>query len=188
MLIPLLYGSVSSSCFNGSGVVLTTTNVVPCAGENLTYDLLVQIPFELKPNAPDREPCVQPPCTLNLNDAVLTVVETTGRGMSMRVYPVIDQIHLLNSCSDRITTELFGGTSDYATYPCFPAITHIDGSWVSATSPARPGEVVTAYAFGLGTPDSPIKTRIRYAVEWTARRPAVHAFLHRSAAAVFQSS
>ncbi len=158
ILLPLLHGDGSSSCNNGALVVLGTDNAIPCAAEDATYDLLVQIPFELKPNNPAREPCFFPPCTLNLNDAVLTVKEKAGPGRSLRIFPVVDQAHVLNSCNDRITTELFGGTSDYATYPCFPGIAHGDGSWVSPNSPAKPGEVLVAYAFGLGTPDAPIET------------------------------
>jgi uncharacterized protein (TIGR03437 family) len=70
----------------------------------------------------------------------------------------IDQVHLLNSCTDNIGTVLLGGISVYATYPCIPAITHLDGSWVAPEKPARPGEVLVAYAFGLGAPAAPFQT------------------------------
>ncbi len=156
--VPLLRGADLSSCYSGPAVVIGTNNALTCGAEDFSYDLIVQIPFELKPNNPSPAPCSLPPCTLSLNDAVLTLIEKTGPGRTLRIYPVVDQVHVLDSCRDRVTTELFGGTSDYATYACFPAITHADGSWVSPTSPAKSGEALVAYAFGLGNPDTPIKT------------------------------
>ncbi|SRR5579883_1901978 len=42
-------------------------------------------------------------------------------------------------------------------YPSPAVVTHGDGTLVSSTSPAAPGETVVAYAFGLGT-DSGVTT------------------------------
>jgi uncharacterized protein (TIGR03437 family) len=91
-------------------------------------------------------------CATSVNDAVLTVNEAAGPGLSVRVLPVVDQIHILNSCTDNIGTVGIQGTSVYASYACLPAITHGDNSWVTAANPAKPGEELVAYAFGLGAP------------------------------------
>jgi uncharacterized protein (TIGR03437 family) len=122
---------------------------IPC-GADSSYDLWLQIPFDLVPNAPGSDQC--PPLSCNLNDAVLTINEVSGQGLSVRVLPVSDQVHILSSCTDNIGTVGIEGTSVYASYACLPAITHGDNSWVTAANPAKPGEELIAYAFGLGSP------------------------------------
>ena len=99
-----------------------------------------------------------PPLGCNFNDAVLVVSELSGTGKSLRVLPVVDQIHLLNSCSDNIGLVGLEGVSVYASYACVPAITHSDGSWVTTVRPAKPGEELVAYAFGLGSPTTHFDT------------------------------
>jgi uncharacterized protein (TIGR03437 family) len=46
----------------------------------------------------------------------------------------------------RVLDKCFGNSAN----SCTPAVTHGDGSLVSAASPGRPGEVVVVYAIGLG--------------------------------------
>jgi uncharacterized protein (TIGR03437 family) len=139
--------SFSPNLFGGSAVT-------PCTADS-SYDLWVQIPFDLVPNGPgaDEGPCVATAvCGASVDDAVLTVGELAGQGMSVRVLPVVDQVHILNSCADNIGTVGIQGTSVFASYACLPAITHGDNSWVTAANPAKPGEELVAYAFGLGAP------------------------------------
>jgi hypothetical protein len=126
---------------------------IPCAADN-SYDLWVQIPFDLVPNGPgvDEASCAATVCGASVNDAVLTINETSGTGFGVRILPVVDQVHILNSCTDNIGTVGIQGTSVYASYACLPAITHGDNSWVTAANPAKPGEELVAYAFGLGAP------------------------------------
>jgi uncharacterized protein (TIGR03437 family) len=140
--------SYSTSLFGGSAVI-------PCGADN-SYDLWVQIPYDLLPNGPgaDEVLCQTSVCAGSVSDAVLTVNELAGSGMSVRVLPVVDQVHILNSCTDNIGTVGIQGTSVFASYSCLPAITHSDNSWVTAANPARPGEELVAYAFGLGAPAS----------------------------------
>jgi hypothetical protein len=140
--------------------LIPPANLVGCSSDDATYDLTVQIPFEIKPNPPgiDNIACASTPCPPNLNDTVLTIAEKSGPGMSLRVFPVVDQVHILNSCADNVATVTLGGISIYATYACFPVISHGDYTIVSASSPAKPGEVLMAYAFGLGLPDTPVTT------------------------------
>jgi uncharacterized protein (TIGR03437 family) len=138
--------SFSPNLFGGSAVI-------PCAADN-SYDLWVQVPFDLIPNRPgaDEVLCPTAVCAATVNDAVLNVSELSGQGLSLRVLPVVDQVHILNSCTDNIGTVGIQGTSAFASYACLPAITHGDNSWVTAANPAKPGEELVAYAFGLGAP------------------------------------
>lgn len=150
--LPLLRLDGVSTCSSAVDPNLFgASTATPCGADN-SYDLWVQIPFDLVPNAPgsDLIPCTSLSCSLN--DAVLTINEVSGQGLSVRVLPVTDQVHILNSCTDNIGTVGIEGTSVYASYACIPAITHGNNSWVTAANPAKPGEELIAYAFGLGAP------------------------------------
>ena len=117
-----------------------------------TYDLWVQIPYDLPTNSPGADNTTCPALGCNFSDAILILTELSGTGKNLRVAPVVDQIHLLNSCTDSIGTVGLEGSSAFASYACVPAITHADGSWVTAAKPAKPGEELVAYAYGLGAP------------------------------------
>ncbi len=149
--IPLLrLDGVSTCAFSLDPNSFGASTPTPCGTDN-SYDLWVQIPFDLVPNAPGSDQkCTALTC--NLQDAVLTINEVSGQGLSVRVLPVTDQVHILNSCTDNIGTVGIEGTSVYASYACLPAITHGDNTWVTAANPAKPGEELIAYAFGLGAP------------------------------------
>jgi len=154
-LLPLLrLDGLPSSC---SGVIVLA-NPIPCTPTDPVYDIWVQIPFDLVPNKSGVDNTGCPTLTCNLLDATLTVTEQSGIGTSLRVLPVIDQVHILNSCSDAIGTVGLEGGSIYASYACVPAITHADGSWVTFAKPAKSGEELVAYAFGLGAPAVPFDT------------------------------
>lgn len=127
---------------------------VTCTKDN-TADLWAQIPFDLTTNKPgsDNTGCGDPTCVSTpLADAALVVSELSGTGATLRIVPVIDQVHILNSCTDNLSMAGIQGASAYATYACIPAITHSDGGWVTAARPAKSGEELVAYAFGLGAP------------------------------------
>jgi uncharacterized protein (TIGR03437 family) len=159
ILLPLLDGSGVLSCDRGFAVsFIVPANLVACPTEDATFDLVVQIPFNLMPNPPGIDnTCPAHPCP-GINDAVLTISESAGTGASLRVFPVEDQVHILNSCTDNVPTVTLGGGSVYSTYPCYPVIPHANYTGVSPDSPATPGEVLTAYAFGLGVPDTTVTT------------------------------
>lgn len=162
ILVPLLRGPGGlGSCNRGIAAgLIPAGNLVGCSSDDTTYDLTVQIPYEIKANPPgiDNIGCASTPCQASLNDAVLTITEKSGPGLSLRVFPVMDQVHILNSCADNVATITLGGISIYSTYACYPVIAHGDYSLVSAGSPAKPDEVLMAYAFGLGLPDTPVTT------------------------------
>jgi len=65
-----------------------------------------------------------------------------GDAFSLVVYPV--NPHIITTCSPPYLQV----TPDYSTCPGI--VTHADGTYVSPTSPAQPGETVVLYAFGLG--------------------------------------
>jgi hypothetical protein len=149
-LLPLLRLDLgSTSC---DSTILQTANAMACAPGAKTYDLWVQIPYDLQPNTPGADNTACPELGCNFTDAILILSEESGTGRSLRVLPVVDQVHLLNSCTDNIGTVGLEGASAYASYACVPAITHANGSWVTTAAPARPGEELVAYAFGLGAP------------------------------------
>jgi hypothetical protein len=144
--LPLLRLETDSSCFVALvASLLGPTNTVPW--------------FDLAANSPgaDSTVCATATCVVNpVNDAVLTVVEASGAGLNLRILPVVDQIHILNSCTDNILGLLgLEGSSVYASYACVPAITHSNNSWVTGANPARPGEELVAYAYGMGAPPPP---------------------------------
>jgi uncharacterized protein (TIGR03437 family) len=153
-MLPLLRLDTVSSCNSSAPPVLFgPLNTVACTASDTTYDLWVQIPFDLTPTTPglDQQTCFTPGCVVpGATDAVLTVTETSGTDLSLRILPVVDQIHILNSCTDNIGTVGLEGASVYASYACVAAITHSNNSWVTAANPARPGEELIAYAFGMG--------------------------------------
>lgn len=72
-------------------------------------------------------------------DAVLSVSDGTNTSIPMFLLPVGDQIHIL-------------GNDPTINSP--PAITHLDGSLVSASNPAAAGEVLVLYGVGRGVPSS----------------------------------
>lgn len=138
-------------------MIVDPRQIVPCSNNDSLYELWVQIPFEMKANSPRAErigcsPISMPDCPKpNLEDAVLTVQESGAAGRGLRVLPVVDQVHILTTCEFGVGSLTNGmyGKYDF----CSPILTHGDGSLVDARNPAKAGEIVTVYAYGLGAPD-----------------------------------
>jgi len=109
--------------------ILTCVNR-PTSGCGSYTAISVQIPFELPPTGdlPDSER--------------ITVEENGASGGQLEAFVQPDQVHVVTNCE----------RNAIALVPCpfAPAITHADGSPVSERSPAKPGEQVVMYAFGLG--------------------------------------
>ncbi|HXP84960.1 MAG TPA: hypothetical protein VN841_09580 [Bryobacteraceae bacterium] len=104
--------------------------------------ITVQIPFEAPPGG---------------SDSPETLTAKTNGGVSQidfYVYP--DQVHILTGCDSFIAGPYAPGSS--TGLPCPSIVTHADGSPVSASSPANPGEEVVAYAVGLGQTNPPLAT------------------------------
>jgi uncharacterized protein (TIGR03437 family) len=110
------------------GGCLSSSLTLPCAEATA---ITVQVPFELRPNF-----------SINTNNAEIVVSEGGATTKGLAISPVSQQIHVLTTCD-------MGGV------PCFgidasPLVTHLNGKILSADDPAHSGEVLVAYAVGLG--------------------------------------
>lgn len=65
---------------------------------------------------------------------------------------VSDQIHVMNTC-DQIGVFI-SAASGVPAGTCAPIVAHASGALVSADQPARPGERLVLWAYGLGTVDT----------------------------------
>lgn len=111
----------------------------PAAGRDCGWAvrLDVQVPFELVPDYPDGD--VGSP--IPLNEAVLVVRKRGIAYPAIPIAPRTDSVHILTTC-DALTPS--------SNPPCRPIIAHADGSLVTESSPAEPGETLVLYAYGLG--------------------------------------
>ena len=113
----------------------------------LVTAITVQIPFNISVPSPFE----------TLFAAQITSLVISENGVptkSFTLSPVTDQIHVLQSCD-------IGGQTR-GTGVCYPLVTHLDGTLVlqavrangqpppMSNGEARPGEVLTMYAYGLG--------------------------------------
>jgi uncharacterized protein (TIGR03437 family) len=90
----------------------------------LLTSIRVQVPIEL----------------LATTEIILNVDGQPSRGFA--VQPIADNSHVLTSCDVSWDTHY--------TTPCSRLLFHSDGSAVSQSDPARRGETIIVYAFGLG--------------------------------------
>ena len=95
----------------------------------------VQVPFELIEQVPGNFSVPVP--------AMLIMAENGSPGGAVQLNPVVDQIHVIKACDLLASTPL-------AFFPCDPFVAHADGSLVWAGNPARGGEALVLYAYGLG--------------------------------------
>jgi len=122
--IPLLSVQQMPICNNGDAPSPQSGVTADC----LITAITVQIPFEL----------VLPPEGAT---AELAINEDGNASKGFRVLPVSANLHVLNGCDafppERLNT-------------CGGVVTHGDGTPVTSDSPAKAGETVVIYAFGLG--------------------------------------
>ncbi len=97
----------------------------------------VQIPFEILPLPEGRE-------------TALTVRENGADSAAFRVFPVPSNLHILNGC------DAFPQRRN----TCGGVVTHGDGALVTEESPAKAGETVVVYAFGLGRTTPAVATGV----------------------------
>jgi uncharacterized protein (TIGR03437 family) len=97
--------------------------------------ITVQIPFGLRTNS-FISPLVPPPATLSIHENGAVAVTVT-------IAPTSDQIHIATTCDANLTTPVPGAL-------CRPIIAHADGSLVTPDTPAKAGELLVLYAYGLG--------------------------------------
>jgi len=96
-----------------------------------------QVPFEVREDA----------------GAVINLFDNTAPGGAVDAIVRPDQIHVLTDCDPLLSTVIYGRER-----VCAPMVVHADGGLVTAAHPAQPGEVITAYAVGLGITDPPLQT------------------------------
>src|ERR1017187_5606184 len=111
----------------------------------------VQIPFNILTIC---SICVTPPS----EDAptILWITESGTDSAVIQLTPLSDQVHLLTSCDAFLTST--APPINYTGLPCSPMVTHVDGSLVSFSSPAKAGEEIVAYAVGLGNTNPALRS------------------------------
>lgn len=120
----------NSTGFAGSGCTITSLTV------QIPNGLAVPNPLELNP-------------FFEFGATELIVSVDGVPSSTFALGPAATQIHMLTNC-DGSPVANFGGL------PCTWQITHANGSMVAWYAPAKPGETVVAYAFGLGTAGSQV--------------------------------
>jgi hypothetical protein len=125
---PWDYQQGSPACFPGCSALVALT---------------VQIPF-------DAQSCIQCPLANGglIADGELSVSQNGAPGPLIWVAPYTDQVHIVTACDSFMGGS--GSLPGITGLPCASTVTHADGSAVSATSPAKAGEELVAYAVGLG--------------------------------------
>jgi uncharacterized protein (TIGR03437 family) len=126
----------------------TCTDAAATSPECLLTAVTVQIPFEIIPTGPT---------ILVYTPTEIIFAENGVASRSFLLRPVEDKIHVLTTCD---STRSDGSTG----FPCYPLVTHADGSLVGfrlsgAEKPsalAKPGETLVMWAFGLGPPATPV--------------------------------
>ena len=108
----------------------------------------VQIPFNIETVCPL---CLRP---ISLIPSQVAISVNGVQGQFSDLTAVADQVHFLTACD--VTMPVM--QSSLTGLPCAPMVTHMDGKLVSAASPAVGGEVLVAYATGLGQTDPPQTT------------------------------
>jgi len=106
--------------------------------------ITIQIPYEIEPSCYFTNPA----CLLVVVEAQLVVTANGVAGAPIELTPVADRVHILTACDTVVSSS--SGSAPLNGLPCSPMVTHANGSLVTAGSPAQYGEVVVAYAVGLG--------------------------------------
>ena len=150
---------------SGIGVTLSQATQIPapvlrvisggCAFCGRITAITIQIPYELQPIKPG----------LSAGTGLIVTENGVARD-GIAFMPVSDQVRVLTVCDTVI------GGSGPATGRCQWEVTHADGSLVSNTNPASGGEVLIAYAVGLGA-TNPVTTTGQAA---TQARPTAQTF------------
>ncbi len=97
-----------------------------------------QVPFEMRaPNPLAANPVA------DIGSTTIVFSAGTSQSQPMQLVPEMDQIHVITNCDA-------ARTSDYGGLPCASTVTHADGSLVTSSAPAKSGEELVVYAYGLG--------------------------------------
>jgi uncharacterized protein (TIGR03437 family) len=143
--LPLVRGDFSDACA-WRVVAPDVRSQPPCNDADAgSFVFQVQMPFDLVVNGTGPLEEVR---TI-VADAVLAVQDNGRIGRDIRMVPVVDQVQVLRRCSG--PDQLFGEDR------CAAEIYHSDGRAVTASKPARSGEQLIAYAYGLGRTETVIE-------------------------------
>ena len=124
----------------------STPSTVP--PECLLTAITLQIPFELTP-LPIFAGGSNLGGKLDVTDVVITANGVASK--TFAISPITDNLHVVNTCDSFPSVASNSGS-------CSPAVTHADGTLVTAAAPGKPGETVVIYAFGLGQTEPAVKT------------------------------
>lgn len=141
-----IQGTISATVQNLTAPVLEVQPPQNCPSAGACFSttaVTIQIPYDVGPS------CIftNPACDLSaLTQLVITVNSIAGTPFDLT--PQADQVHMLTSCDTVVPGG--SGLAPLSGLPCAPLVTHADGTLVAAGSPAQGGEVLIAYAVGLG--------------------------------------
>jgi uncharacterized protein (TIGR03437 family) len=108
--------------------------------------LTVQMPFELAP------PSFASPIDAPFPVTRVVIAHNGKNSVPFSALTLSDQIHVVTTC------DSLRPSGSSCAFPGLPVVTHANGFMVTRQSPAEPGEVVTIYAWGLGSSESRVET------------------------------
>ncbi|HZU24740.1 MAG TPA: hypothetical protein VFA04_04410 [Bryobacteraceae bacterium] len=152
--LPITLGGISVTVEQGndySAPIMQVRPVSTCGNCGALTAITIQIPYEVRPAC---LPNIV--CPVDSSAIVITRlrVSENGRPGSFVVLNIQqDRVHILTGC-DNVLAQNTGNPA----LPCQPLVTHADGSLVTASRPAQPGEPLTAYAVGLGATTPAVPT------------------------------
>jgi hypothetical protein len=123
----------------------------PWAQGSKLVAITIQIPFEV-----NSYPSLGPELG-GYAAPILGISEEGSGGLEIDFEAFADQVHILTSC-DSFMTGANSAPFNPTGLPCPSIVAHADGSLITVKKPASPGEVVVAYAVGLGQTNPALAT------------------------------
>ena len=143
---PLLAVQQLNGCSNGGAPPPPT---VP--SDCLVAAITVQIPYELSLASPNIGDAATPAAA----EVVITANGVTSKAFT--ILPVADNLHVIKTC-DAFPPKQVDASQVTVSLGCNAAVTHADGTLVTADAPGKAGEVLVIYTFGLGQTTPAVKT------------------------------
>jgi len=143
---PLLAVQQLNGCSNGGSPPPPT---VP--SDCLVAAITVQIPYELSLASPNIGDAATPAAA----EVVITANGVTSKAFT--ILPVADNLHVIKTC-DAFPPKEVDPSQVTVSLGCNAAVTHADGTLVTADAPGKAGEVLVIYTFGLGQTTPAVKT------------------------------
>jgi len=143
---PLLGVQQLNGCSNGGAPPPPT---VP--SDCLVAAITVQIPYELSLASPNIGDAATPAAA----EVVITANGVTSKAFT--ILPVTDTLHVIKTC-DAFPPKEVDPSQVTVSLGCNAAVTHADGTLVTADAPGKAGEVLVIYTFGLGQTTPAVKT------------------------------